>query len=459
MRKSILIIGAGPGGYETAVLAARNGYDVKLVSSGPLGGTCLNEGCIPTKCLCHTASELETIKKYNLSLNYDVLWSESIASKKNVVSKLQDGVKFLLKAVEIIYGTAYFEDKDTVKVQTETEELVFKPDYIIIATGSVTTKLELPGVDNPSVITSTELLDLERPPKSIAIVGAGVIGLEFASILNSFGTQVTVLEYCKDIIPAFDTDISKRLKQALSKRGINIINQAQIQSIKSFYQSEIVSYPESNTSYKRELVVEYIYKEGIQTLEVEKVLMAVGRKSNFSALNLSDAGVEFNDRSILVDEKMLSSNPKVYAIGDVNAKLMLAHAASAQGKIALYDICKKDAVEPDFKTPNLDITPSIVFTVPELAIVGMSEEECKTKSLDYKVIKKLYRSNGKAMTMDADGIIKIIHSGDKILGCQILGPHSSELISEITLAIANDIGLSNIYSTIHAHPTLSELFI
>lgn len=422
----MLIIGGGPGGYETAVEAAKRGLEVTLISEGPLGGTCLNEGCIPTKTFCHYAELIEQ----NLKAGLDCKPSFATAAqrKQAVVEQLRSGIDMLLKNVQVVRGRAEFKDSKTVICNAQE----YSADKIIIATGSVSASLPIPGAE--SCLTSKEILDLTEVPESLCVIGGGVIGLEFASIFRSFGSEVTVLEYCPNILPRFDVDLAKRLKQSLSKRGINIEVQAQVTRI------------DGNT-------VTYIKKDKEFTVLADKVLMAVGRRPNVDGLNLEAAGVDYTRKGITVNDRFETSVPGIYAIGDVTGGIMLAHAATYQGLHALNGICGlQDSI-------RFDLIPAAVFTMPEVATVGMTEEQCKEQSLEVRPLKSFYRANGKAVSMDeTDGYCKVIVDNDgKVLGAHIMGAHASDLIHEIAAAMNLGATLQQLQSVIHAHPTLSEV--
>ena len=438
----VIIIGAGPGGYETALLAAKRGVEVVLIEAGHVGGTCLNEGCIPTKTFCKNAEVLDTLREASVfgvtDLSYAFDFGAVRQRKDAVVEQLRGGVESLLshKLITLVRGKASFKDAHTVVVET-TE---YSADYIIIATGSVSATLPIPGNDLPGVLTSKEILDIEEIPQRLCVIGGGVIGLEFASIFKSFGSEVTVLEYCKDILPRFDTDLAKRLKQSLGKRGIDIQTQAQVLSIE-----------QSGNA----LNVKFSKKGKEETVEADKVLMAVGRRPNVTSLNIGDIGVEYSPKGIAVNGNMQTNVPHIYAIGDVNGKMMLAHAATFQGIVAL------DHIMGMSNEIDLTVMPAAVFTSPEAATVGMTEEECKEKGLAVKCLKSFFRANGKAVTMgETDGFCKLIVEADgpaHILGCHLYGQHSSDIIQEVTALISRKATLEEFRSIIHTHPTLVEV--
>ena len=456
----IIIIGAGPGGYETALLAAKRGVEVVLVEAGHVGGTCLNEGCIPTKSFCRNAEVLDELREAEAfgvtGLSYDFDFKSVAARKNAVVEQLRGGVEGLLghKLITLVRGKASFKDQHTISVipsdssviSSEAEGRVekfleYSADYIIIATGSMSASLPISGADLPGILTSREILDLEEVPARLCVIGGGVIGLEFASVFRSFGSEVTVLEYFKDILPRFDSDLSKRLKQSLGKRGIEINTQAQVTGITI----------DDSSVYK----VSYTRKGKEETVEADRVLMAVGRKANVDSLNLADAGIEFTPRGIVVDDRTMQTNvPHIYAIGDINGKMMLAHAATFQGIVALDHIM---GIENNI---DLSVMPAAVFTTPEAASVGMTEDECKEAGRSVKCLKSFFRANGKAVTMaQTDGFCKLVVDAEtgEILGCHLFGPHASDIVQEACALISRKATIEQFKDIIHTHPTLTEV--
>lgn len=413
----ILIIGAGPGGYETAAEAAKRGFEVTLVTEGPFGGTCLNEGCIPTKTLVHCEGTL----------------AEAQARKAEVVAQLRAGVASLLsnKLITVVQGHAAFKDAKTVVVDGNE----YTADKFIIATGSVPAVLPVPGADRPFVLDSTGILALEEVPARLCVIGGGVIGLEFASIFRKFGAEVTVVEYAKEVLPNFDGDLAKRLRLALKARGIAVETGACVTEIRDGF-------------------VRYEKKGETVDVPCDKVLMAVGRRPRVDDLGLEAAGVAYSRRGIAVDDNMLTNVPDIYAIGDVNARLMLAHVATFQGRRALNHIQGL----PD--KIRFDLVPGAVFTVPEAASVGLSEDAAKERGIAVKCLKSFYRANGKAVSMgETEGYCKWVTDAEsgKILGCHLLGAHSSDLVHEATVLLNFGASVDDLKNIIHAHPTLSEV--
>lgn len=453
----LIIIGAGPGGYETAVAAARKGLEVTIISDGPVGGTCLNEGCIPTKSFCRNAELLEDLAKASTfgldDLQYRFDFEKVVARKNDVVGQLRQGVEFLLggKGITLLRGKASFRDAHTVVVASDdpaVDGTEVTGDAIIVATGSYSASLPIPGADLDGVITSREILELDAVPKRLCVIGAGVIGLEFASIFKSFGAEVSVVEFCKEILPRFDTDLAKRLKQMLSKRGISIETSAQVQSVEKTEEG---------------LKVTYLKKDKTFEVLADKVLMAVGRRPNVGAINLADAGVESGPRGIVVDRDMRTNVPHIFAIGDVTGGYMLAHVATFQGLRALAAILGEPC------DIDLSIVPAAVFTNPEAATVGKTEDECKAAGIPVKCLKSFFRANGKALSMDEpDGFVKLVVAAEgqpeespwepgRILGCHLFGAHSADIVQEIAALMNRKATLAEFQAVIHAHPTLGEV--
>ena len=521
----IIIIGAGPGGYETALLAAKRGVETVLIEAGPVGGTCLNEGCIPTKSFCKNAQfvdELQNAEQYGVSVDNLKFDFSKIAERKNaVVEQLKSGVESLLshKLITLVRGRASFKDDHTVTViptassalssdhsitpsahsvtpsahsvtptvhsvtptvhsvtpavhsvtpavhsvipsEVEESPLEFTADYIIVATGSTSATLPIPGADLPGILTSKEILDIDHVPQKLCVIGGGVIGLEFASIFRSFGSEVTVLEYCKDILPRFDTDLAKRLKQSLSKRGIEINTQAQVTGIELL---NSVRETEGQTP-KEEYSISFTRKGKEEKILADKVLMAVGRRPALGSLNFSDIGVETTPKGVCVNEFMQTNIPHIYAIGDINGQMMLAHAATFQGIVALDHLM---GIENDI---DLSVMPAAVFTSPEAAAVGLTEDECKEKGIPVKCCKSFFRANGKAVSMgETDGFCKIVVAAEpkdgeeeayepgRILGCHLFGAHAADIVHEACAMINRRSTLQEFQYVIHAHPTLTEV--
>lgn len=444
MKTDIIIIGAGPGGYETALAAAKRGKSVTLFNGSFLGGTCLNEGCIPTKCLCRNAEIISNFKngeEFGIDdFSFSVDFNKIIARKNSVIETLRGGIDTMLKQAKVNVVNAFASFKDSKTVVADGEE--YTADNILIATGSVSKSLPIPGHDLECVMDSTKILNLEYIPASLTIIGGGVIGMEFASIFSQLGSQVTVIEFMKQILPPFDSDIAKRLKQALSKKGIKIITGAAAKEIRQneFYEIEVTY----DVKGKEEKVVS------------SDLLMAVGRAPRVDGLNLEAAGVTYSPKGIPVNDKMETNVEGIYAIGDVNAKMMLAHVASFQGQRALNSI---DGVADNI---NFDIVPSAVFTVPECGMVGKTEDQCKAEKIDIKIGQSFFRANGKALAMgEPDGLCKLIFRKDDglLIGAHIMGVEAADLTQQCADMMNRNTKLSELTDIIFGHPTVSEVIL
>jgi dihydrolipoamide dehydrogenase len=391
----LIIIGAGPGGYRAAEYAAKQGLKVVIYEGDAVGGTCLNVGCIPTKAYVHSTT-----------------FTEARERMLQVVSQLRSGVETILSHPNI---------------RLVREKAVFPLDIqaknVIIATGSETKWLPIKGADtDPRVVDSTGLLNLDTFPKRLAIIGAGVIGMEFASVFNRFGTEVTVIEFLKECLPALDSDIVKRLRKYLERQGI---------------------------TFKMKTAV-----ENIADIDADVVLMATGRKPRVQA-DFANAGIEYDERTgIKVDENFETTKKGIYAIGDVNGKQMLAHAAEMQAVHAVNHILgKEDAI-------RFDIMPAAIFTTPEAACVGPTEDILKEKGLAYECRKAFWRANGKALTMnETEGMLKLFSEpgSGRILGCHAYGAHSADIIQEVSSLMCRDTTVAQLRDMVHIHPTLGEI--
>lgn len=437
MNKSdIIIIGSGPGGYKAAEYAAKNGLSVVIFEREHAGGTCLNCGCIPTKTLCKNAEVIDTLHEAEVygvtNCSFDFDFTKVMGRKQQVVEALRNGVETLMSApgITLVKAEATFKDNHTVVANGEE----YYADNIIIATGSRAKMIPIPGIDLPNVVTSTELLNVNEIPQRLVIVGAGVIGMEFASIFNSFGSQVTVVEFLKECLPALDSDIAKRLRQTISKRGVNFSMQSGVKEITP-----------NGVVFER--------KGKTETVEADLVLIATGRAANSEGLNLDAVGIKTERGAIVVDDNMKTSQDNIYAIGDVNARMMLAHAATFQGFRAINHILgRNDEI-------RLSLIPSAIFTHPEAACVGKTEDQCKAEGMEYKCRKGYYRSNGKALAMnETEGLVKLLSDkDDHIIGCHAFGAHTADLIQEVSCLMACNSTISQLRDMVHTHPTLGEI--
>lgn len=446
-KTDLLIIGSGPGGYRTASYAAKNGLHVTIIEKDQLGGTCLNAGCIPTKCLAHDAEvRIAALSSFDTLPSLDFV--KVMERKNGVLSQLREGINTLLNQpnINLIKGEAHFVSDHIVEVGDRKIEA----KNIIIATGS---QAKLPPFINRedylnsptlkrSVVTSTELLSIDELPKRLIIIGAGVIGMEFASVFAAFGCQVVVVEYMKECLPMIDSDIAKRLRKMLEKRGVTFYMQSAVEKV-------IPPTEEDNV----DTVVVFNKKDKEIKLEADLVLVATGRQPNVMDIGLDSTNIEYSLKGIPVDKNMETNINGVYAIGDVNARQMLAHAATFQGFRAVNHILSKQ------DNIRLEIMPSAIFTYPEAACVGKTEEQCKETGVKYTIRKGFYRSNGKALSMnETEGMIKILIGEDGlILGGHAYGSHSADLIQELSALMNRDTTLDEICDIIHIHPTLSEI--
>ena len=416
----LIIIGAGPGGYRAAEYAAKQGLKVVILEGSEVGGTCLNVGCIPTKTYVHSAT-----------------FAEARERMATVVSQLRQGVEGILSHpnITLIREKGAFVDAHTVGEYTA--------DNIIIATGSETKWLPIKGVDErlrvgeqssgiPRVVDSTGLLQLETLPKRLAIIGAGVIGMEFASVFNRFGSEVTVIEYLKECLPALDSDIAKRLRKYLERPRVGDGTSGMRQGI----------------TFKMKTAV-----ENIADIDADVVLMATGRKPRVQ-VDFANAGVEYDERKgVTVDENFKTTVDGIYAIGDVNGKQMLAHAAEMQAIRAVNQIIgKKDGID-------FSIMPAAIFTQPEAACVGPTEDQLKEQDVAYECKKSFWRANGKALAMgETEGLLKLFVAPDgQILGCHAYGAHSADIIQEVSVLMCKHTTISELADMVHIHPTLSEI--
>ncbi|MDY3281325.1 dihydrolipoyl dehydrogenase [Dysosmobacter sp.] len=446
---SVIVIGGGPGGYVAAIRAAQLGAKVTLIEKEHLGGTCLNIGCIPTKCLLHSAELVEDIRNQGKDIGVEVSgvtvnFPQVIAHKNDISKKLTGGVAGLLKMnkVKKIDGEASFTAPKTLEVKkADGTKETMTADAIIVATGSVNAQPPIPGLkENPNCIDSTGALSLEKLPKSMVVIGGGVIGLELACAYAAFGTKITVVEAMDHMLPMLDGDLTKIGVAHMKKMGMEFNLECPVQSVEpSPVGAKVVCKNKAGETV---------------SFEAEKVLVAIGRRANTASLNL-EAGKLDNDRGrIIVNDRMQTSVPGVYAIGDcVFGHAQLAHTASAMGEVAAENIMGQDAVY-DEKT-----NPTCVYIEPEAASVGLTEEQCKAQGLEYIVGKFPMSANGKALILNGgEGLVKIIAGKEygEILGMHIIGPRATDLIAEGALAIGEEMTLEEIINTIHSHPTVTE---
>ena len=437
MKSDIIIIGSGPRGYRTAAYAAAKGKTVTIFEEGPLGGTCLNVGCIPTKTFARSAEaagEMRNAAQLGLkAIEPEFSLADIVARKDAIVDQLRQAIAGVLSApgITLVNAKAEFVDDHTVEAAGER----YTADNIIIASGSSHKSLRIEALDESMLLTSDTLLSLTEFPRRLVIVGAGVIGMEFASIFRQLGAEVTVVEFLKECIPALDADVAKRLRKVLEKQGVEFYMQSAVKSIAN-----------GCVTFER--------KGKEQSIEADKVLVAVGRKPNVEGFALEKTSIKYDARGIEVDDDMLTNVPGVYAIGDVNARMMLAHAATMQGLHVVNTIV---GVKDDIR---LDIMPAAIFTNPEAACVGKTEEQLKADGVDIEVRKKNYRTNGRALAMaEPEGMIKLVadkNSGE-ILSCHAYGAHSADIVQEISALMCKHTTVQQLHEMVHIHPTINEM--
>lgn len=445
MATDLIIIGSGPGGYRAALHAAQHGLQVVVVEKDEVGGTCLNCGCIPTKTLCRHAEIIDTLSQadvfglQNLSYNFD--FSKVVERKNAVVAQLRSGVEQLMQSpgITLVRGRASFRDAHTIVVGEEE----YTARNIIIATGSHSKMPPIEGLGLNGVLTSTELLNLPTVPRRLCIIGAGVIGMEFASVFSSFGSEVTVVEFLKEALPVMDSDIAKRLRQTIARRGVDFHMQSAVKQIE-----EVLSEDGS-----RHLRVIFEKKGKTLSADADVVLVATGRAANLEGLGLDAIGVETSRQGIVVDSNFQTNIDGIYAIGDVNGRCMLAHAATMQG----IHVVNRLLGEPD--NMRLDIMPSAVFTHPEAAAVGKSEDDCKREAIAYTCRKGHYRANGKALAMnETEGMVKLLlDEKQHIIGCHAFGAHAADMVQEVATLMNHHATAKQLADIVHIHPTLSEI--
>lgn len=441
--RALVILGAGPGGYVAAIRAAQLGMGVTLVEKGELGGTCLNWGCIPTKSFLADVKLLRKIKSSEVFANKEALaidWPKMTARKNRVVETLRSGVLGLLKSqkVKLVRGQGKFIEPHSLEITCEGKKEIIRAEATIIATGSHPSSL--PGIPfDKKVLSSDDVFLLNDPPKELAIIGGGVIGVEFAMIFNSLGTKVTLLELLPQIISTEEPEIIQGLHRLLEKEGIRILTRAEV--LRAFPQNDGV-----RVVLQRE--------SGGEGISAEKVLMAVGRKPNTEGLGLDKAGIRMDKSFIEVNSRMETNVPGIYAVGDVTGKMMLAHAASAQGIVAVENIAGKNR-EMDYQK-----IPSCIYTFPEVASVGLKEEEARQQGYELRVGRFPFRYSGKALAIgEPEGFAKIIAEKElgQILGVHIIGERATDLIGECVLAMNLEGTIEEWGEVVKGHPTLSEI--
>lgn len=441
MEKEIVVVGGGPGGYVAAIRAAQLGAKVTLVEKEKIGGTCLNVGCIPTKSLLHSADILAQAKdgkKFGIELSVETVdWLAVLKRKEQVVKQLVKGVEGLMKCnhIEVIKGAASFLDDETLMVTTKSDCLRLKPDKIILATGSKPTIPPIKGLEQVSWLDSSAALCLEEVPNELIIIGGGVIGLEFASIFQRFGSQVTIIEEQMEILPAMDQELAALLRKKMMKEGVRFLLGKRVDAV---------------IQKNHKLAVSL----GEEKIIGEKLLVAVGRRSFTEGLGLENTKIQTTHGNITIDSTLKTNQSNVYAIGDCVGEVLLAHYASAQGEAAAENAI---GVSKDF---DGSIVPGCVYSNPEFAGVGLTEEEAKENGIPFIAGKFPLKASGKALvTGQTYGFAKVLIRSDtkELMGVHLLCDRATDMIAEAVVLLQQKATMEDVIETIHPHPTVSEI--
>ncbi|MBR4657663.1 MAG: dihydrolipoyl dehydrogenase [Clostridia bacterium] len=439
----IAVLGGGPGGYVAAIRAAQLGKKVALIEARELGGTCLNRGCIPTKALLHGAEVYEQTVNASVfgvnaaDISYD--YSKMAAYKQATVDKLVSGIGMLEKAhgVTVINGFGRLTDSHTLDVGQSNDEHVFVSfEKLILATGSSPARPPIEGIEGRNIVTSDDILSMTELPESFVIIGGGVIGIEFATLFATLGKPVTVIEMMPSILPGADADIVRTCIRVLKKKKVTIVNNAKVTKLEG-----------GDT-----VTVSYELNGKIKTAEGACCVVSVGRKAETRGLGLEEIGIEFNRSFIAIDDHCRTNIDNIYAIGDITGKIQLAHVASAQGLVAAANAAGEDEVM------DYSVVPSCIYTSPEIAFVGVSEDKAKAQGIEYKLGTFNVAGNGRAMVMGENlGIVKLISDMDgKLIGAQLMCPRATDMIAELAAVMKLGGSVKDIADTIHPHPTVSE---
>jgi len=444
-KKKIVIIGAGPGGYVSALRAAQLGADVTLVEKSLLGGTCTNLGCIPTKAMLNsveTVLRMRKAKQLGIEISRDKIDFPTFMEKKNsVVEKSRKGIEFLLKknGVNLIYGKGELLGKNIVKVSTENCEEKIEADNVILATGSSPLKLRIFDFEQPTILTSDDLMVLDEPPDSMVIVGGGVVACELAMVFHLLGTDVTIIEMLPHLLPLQDARLSRYIERSFKKEGIKFLINSKVEGVKEYSEDYAI-----------------LSVEGREDVRAKKVAVCIGRAPNSRNLGLEDLGIDMDRGFVKVNSKMETNLPGIYAVGDLVGGKMLAHVASAQGEIAVENIMGHEAIFDD------SMIPITIYTHPQVSSVGLTPDQAKEKGYKILLGNFPFSASGKANALDeGEGFVQIIADKDtgEILGAQMIGPDVSELIHLVAFAMQRELLIKDLSEMIASHPTLSEAVV
>lgn len=443
----VVIIGGGPGGYVAAIRAAQLGGKVALIEKGELGGVCLNRGCIPTKAMLAAADVYDTVVRRSSEFGVNVGevsldYAKVLQRRDKIVKTLVSGVGFLMKRhnIQVFKGTARLLSKGEVEVSlNDGSKQTLRGRNVIIATGSTPATLPIPGLDGENVWDSDGALGAVQVPKSLLVIGGGYIGVEWGYMFRKFGCDVTIVELTSQILPQTDSEVADELRKFLEKDGVKILTDSSVRMIEHRDGKELALVTSGGSE---------------QSIEVEKVLVAVGRRPVSDGLGLESVGVATERGRVLVNDRMQTNVPGIYAIGDVVGGALLAHKASEEGVVAAENCMGRDS------RMRYNTIPGCIYTTPEVATVGLTEEMAKAQGIEYKTGKFFFRPNGKALGIgETTGFVKFIADAKygEILGCHIIGPHATDLIHEIVVAMNAEATIESIAHSVHAHPTLSEV--
>jgi len=440
----VAILGGGPAGYVGAIRARQLGAEVTLVEMDSLGGTCLNRGCIPSKALLKTAEVARTVQdssQFGVDCQFEGFnWGQAIRRKNRVVAQVVKGVEYLMdqNGIRVVRGKGRLADPLTIVVDTESGEETVRADRVLLCPGSIPAPLPVPGSDAPGVLTSDEILDLDRIPESLVVIGAGYVGVEFADIFSAVGSKVTIIEFLPRIVPGEDEEVSAELARSFRRRKIDMFTGARVSGMSERNGKRLVAFTQEGQE---------------REVEAEVVLSAVGRWANTEGIGLSEAGIEMNGRFIKVNGRMETNVPQVYACGDAIGGYLLAHVAFAEGKVAAQNALGRER-EMDYTA-----IPSAVYTHPEIGSTGLTEAQAGERGIDVKVGRFFFRGAGKAVAeAEREGMAKVVVNAatGQVIGGQIVGPHATDLIHEVVLAVRLGATAEQVGEMVHAHPTLAE---